>query len=79
MAILISNTLARRIFLARQGLGGDPSRKQDRQGLLDLIHDLGFVQVDSIQTVNRAHEQILFSRNQTFNRDNLRRLLEEDR
>ncbi len=79
MAILVSNQTARRVFLTRQGLAGDPSRKQDRQGLLELIHDLGFVQVDSIQTVNRAHEQILFSRNQTFSRENLRRLLEEDR
>ncbi|MCO6186864.1 winged helix-turn-helix domain-containing protein [Rhizobium sp. L1K21] len=79
MAIPISNTAARRIFLAKQGLSADPSRKQTRQGLLDLIHGIGFVQVDSIQTVNRAHEQILFSRNQTFNRAHLRALLEEER
>lgn len=79
MAIPVSNTLARRIFLARQGLSNDPARKQSRQDLLDLIHAIGFVQVDSIQTVNRAHEQILFSRNQTFDRENLRRLLEEER
>lgn len=44
-----------------------------------LIHDIGFVQVDSISTVERAHNQILFSRNQTFRKEHLRQLLEEDR
>lgn len=79
MTIPISNSAARRIFLAKQGLSTDPARKQDKQGLLQLIHDIGFVQVDSIQTVARAHDQILFSRNQTFDRERLRKLLEQDR
>ncbi len=79
MAIPVSNNAARRIFLAKQGLSADPARKLDKAGLLDIIHQIGFVQVDSIQTVNRAHEQILFSRNQTFRREQLRQLLEEDR
>ncbi len=79
MAIPVSNRAARRIFLARQGLSTDPARKLDKAGLLDMIHQIGFVQVDSIQTVNRAHEQIIFSRNQTFKREQLRQLLEEDR
>lgn len=79
MAIPISNKAARRIFLARQGLSATPSRALSKDGLHQIIHDLGFVQVDSIATVTRAHEQILFSRNQTFRREHLRELLEEDR
>jgi uncharacterized protein len=75
----IPNPLARRIFLARQGLSAHPGRALDREGLYQLIHDLGFVQVDSIATVVRAHEQIVFSRNQTFDREHLRKLIEEDR
>ena len=51
-------------------------RKAD---LLELITDLGFVQVDSISTVERAHNQIIFSRNQTFRKDHLKELLEDDR
>ncbi|MCD2172965.1 winged helix-turn-helix domain-containing protein [Rhizobium sp. C4] len=75
----IPNLTARRIFLARQGLSAHPGRALDREGLYNLIHDLGFVQVDSIATVVRAHEQIVFSRNQTFDREHLRKLIEEDR
>ena len=79
MTHLIPNALARRIFLARQGLSTHPGRALDRDALYQLIHDLGFVQVDSIATVVRAHEQIVLSRNQTFDREDLRRLLEEER
>lgn len=79
MVIQLSNKAARRIFLAKQGLSAPPSRALSKPDLLALIHELGFVQVDSISTVERAHNQIIFSRNQTFKRDHLRQLLEEDR
>lgn len=79
MVIQLSNTAARRIFLAKQGLSASPSASLSKADLLELIHQLGFVQVDSISTVERAHNQILFSRNQTFRREHLRQLLEEDR
>lgn len=79
MTILLSNPLARRVFLARQGLSANPSRLLGRRGLYDLIHSLGFVQVDSVQTVERAHHQILFSRNQTYRREDLQALLEDER
>lgn len=79
MAILIENRQARHMFLERQGLSRPPNRQLGRDGLLDLIHDLGFVQVDSIQIVERAHHQILFSRNQTYRREHLTALLEEER
>ena len=78
MTILLSNTEARRIFLARQGLSAPPGRLLGKEGLLQLIHDIGFVQVDSIATVERAHHQILFSRNQTYRREHLTDLLEKD-
>lgn len=78
MSILLSNSDARRIFLARQGLSAAPNRALDKAGLLQLIHDIGFVQVDSIATVERAHHQILFSRNQTYRREHLTSLLETD-
>ena len=40
---------------------------------------MGFVQVDSINTVERAHHMILFSRNQTYRKENFSSLLEKDR
>lgn len=78
MTILLKNADARRIFLAKQGLSGPPGRLLGKGGLLQLIHDIGFVQVDSIATVERAHHQILFSRNQTYRREHLADLLEKD-
>ncbi len=78
MAILIPNEQARRIFLERQQLSAPPGRALAKAGLLQLIDDLGFVQVDSIATVERAHHMILFSRNQTYRREHLTALLEKD-
>ncbi|MGJ8571791.1 MAG: winged helix-turn-helix domain-containing protein [Hoeflea sp.] len=79
MVIPLSNKVARRIFMAKQGLSASPAQAQTKPDLLHLIHNLGFVQIDSISTVERAHNQILFSRNQTFRKEHLRQLLEEDR
>ncbi|OWV64724.1 hypothetical protein ATY76_20635 [Rhizobium sp. R339] len=79
MTNLLSNSDARRVFLAKQGLSAPPNRALTKSGLLQLIHELGFVQVDSIQTVERAHHQILFSRNQTYRREHLKALLEKER
>lgn len=77
MTLHLSNADARRIFLARQGLSR-PRGVLTKTGLLDLITDLGFVQVDSIATVERAHHHILFARNPNYRREHLTRLLEKD-
>lgn len=79
MVILVENAVARRFFLASQGLGDDPTRRLSKEALYQLIHSLGFVQIDSIGTVERAHHQILFSRNQTYRREHLSDLIEKDR
>jgi uncharacterized protein YcaQ len=44
-----------------------------------MIRRLGFVQVDSVNTVERAHHMILWSRRQSYRPENLARLLERDR
>ena len=44
----LGNAQARRIILARQGLCPPPARADRGSGLLALIEQLGFVQVDSI-------------------------------
>ena len=53
--------------------------KLSTDGLLETIRALGFVQVDSINTVARAHHMILFARNQTYRTDQLIHLLETER
>ncbi len=45
----------------------------------DMIRRLGFVQVDPVSAVERAHHLILFSRNSNYRQSDLERHLEEDR
>jgi uncharacterized protein len=47
--------------------------------LAQVINQIGFVQVDSINTVERAHHMILFARRQSYKPETLKRLLEHDR
>jgi len=79
MPATIDNRTARRAFLALQGLSGPPHRGQGRADLYEAIRRLGFVQVDSINTVARAHHQILFSRNATYREKHLKALVEKDK
>jgi uncharacterized protein len=79
MSNLIPNALARRLFLDRHALGEAPPGPASGQALHDLIERIGFVQIDSINTVARAHDMILWSRRQSFRPPALKRLLETDR
>lgn len=74
----VSNSQARKLFLHLQGLTAPPRAALSKQGLLEMIQSLGFVQVDSIQTVERAHHMILYARNQTYRPTHLKHLLEKD-
>lgn len=59
---LLKNRDARRLFLDRHLLlrpGAGPGRAADLEGVLS---SLGFVQVDSVNTLARAHDLILWSR-----------------
>ena len=75
----ISASQARRLVLDLQGLAANPRRRLGRAGLLELIRKLGFVQVDSIQWVERAHHMILASRWDGYRQKDLLRLIETDR
>lgn len=72
----IGNADARALFLDVHGLTHPPRQKLDEPDLLQRIDELGFVQVDSINTVARAHHMILFARNETYRPRQLARLLE---
>lgn len=65
--------------MARQGLCLPPHKPQSKDDLQALIHQLGFVQMDSIRTVERAHHMVLFARNQNYRQEHLRQLVEQDR
>lgn len=61
--LAIDNPTARALWLTSHGLAQVPTGSLDTLG---LIQTLGFVQLDTIQVVSRAHHHILWSRNQTY-------------
>ena len=79
MTIRISAEDARRAFLGLQGLADSPRRALTVDGLDALIGQLGFVQLDSIQTVARAHHMILRARADGYRPALLQRLHERER
>lgn len=72
----IDNSTARRLWLSAQGLSETPTGKLD---LDRLIKQLGFVQLDSIRVVARAHDHILWSRNQKYREPMLGKHMSRDR
>ncbi|MFK7743910.1 MAG: winged helix-turn-helix domain-containing protein [Roseobacter sp.] len=77
--LTLSNQQARRLFLDRHALSETPTGPAHGTALLDLIERLGFVQLDSINTVARAHDLILFSRRPRYRPKALKSLYEKDR
>lgn len=76
---LLPNPLARRLFLHRHALAESPVGPATGADLAALVRRIGFVQVDSINTLERAHHMILFSRRQAYRPGALAPLLETDR
>lgn len=75
----LPNTAARRLFLHRHALAEAPVGASSGVALANLIDRIGFVQVDSINTVERAHHMILWSRRQSYRPAALKQLNEVDR
>ncbi len=75
----LDNRTARAVFMDRHALLEPPTGSAKGTALLDLIQRLGFVQLDSINTVARAHDMILFSRRPSYRSKNLKHLYERDR
>ena len=83
--LVISPALARRLALARQRLAG-PSRSTpvgqppaDTSGLLEVVRDLGCLQLDPIGVVARSHQLVLFSRVGKYDLAHLDQLLWQER
>ncbi|WP_116598393.1 winged helix-turn-helix domain-containing protein [Primorskyibacter marinus] len=76
---VLKNRAARRLFLDRHALAEPPTGPAKGADLAALIKRLGFVQIDSINTVARAHHMILHARRQSYRPANLAPLLDRDR
>ncbi len=75
----ITATQAARLLLDAQGLCSNPARRATKRELSKLIDRLGFVQVDTINVVARAHDLTLWSRLEGYEPRMLKGLLEKDR
>ncbi len=78
MTLHLDNTTARHLILHLQGLTRPPHLAFEKGELSELIEQLGFVQIDSIRWVERAHHMTLFARNQTYRPKHLEKLHERD-
>src|SRR3954451_19953224 len=69
---------ARRLAVAKQRLAG-PRPAPDAEGILDLVRELGCLQLDPISYVAKSHLVVTWSRVGPFDPSALDRLLWEDR
>lgn len=74
----VSIATARRLAIARQRLSGPPGPSHPA-AILDLVRDLGCLQLDPISTVARTHLLVLWSRLGTYDPAGLDVLLWQDR
>ncbi len=72
MALTLDNRTMRRLWLDTNDLLSSSSGSLD---IVAIIQKLGFVQLDTIQNVSRAHHHILWSRHQTYREPMLDELL----
>ena len=70
-----SSTALRRIALARQGLIGRRRPGRGLDGVLKALDRLGYVQIDTISVVARAHHHTFWSRVSGYRDEHLNRLV----
>jgi len=75
----ISNRHARHVAIYCSGLHNAPGVPCSKENLIALVKYLGYVQLDPLEVVARAHDHILWSRNTNYRPQKLNALLEKDR
>ena len=78
-AISTSLESARRLAVTKQHLAGKLPTGSAREAILSVIRDLGFVQLDPINTVAPSHVLVLWSRVGDFQLSDLDRLLWDEK
>ncbi len=79
MAEVVPARSVQKLFMRAQGLHEDPRRRLTTASLARAIHQLGYLQVDSINVVERAHHLTLGARFDDYSPRVLARLTEERR
>lgn len=72
----LSLSEARKLALYSQGLLSSDFPK-GKEGTLTVMEKIGYVQIDTISVVERAHHHVLWNRQPDYKRDNLDELIED--
>jgi len=75
----VSNTAARRIWLRAQRLDVRAPFGEGAAGVAEAVAHLGYVQIDTINVIERSHHHILFSRMPGYRRDHLKQAQSRDK
>ena len=75
--IELSPTQARRLVIARQGLHKSNAYGRGESALMQCISQLGYIQIDTISVINRAHHHTLWTRVPSFRENHLDALQRE--
>lgn len=74
----LTPTIARRLAVTRQHLAGSLP-PADAASIMDIMHDLRFLQIDPMRIVERSHLLVLWSRLGNYDPSDLDRLLWEEK
>lgn len=75
----LSLTTARRLSIRTQGLDNHTPVSSGKEGTTQVVERLGYVQIDTIAVIERAHDHILWNHHPGFTSDMLGELLAIDR
>jgi hypothetical protein len=75
----LSQSQARRLALKCQLLDGDAGLPPGREGALRCVERLGYVQIDTVNVIERAHHHTLWTRLPDYRPEYIDSLLAEDR
>jgi hypothetical protein len=75
----LSRAAARRLSIHTQGLDGHWRLPKGKEGAAQIVERLGYVQIDTISVIERAHDHVIQTRYPGYHRDMLGELLSVDR
>lgn len=78
-SLFISQKQARRLAIIHQGLHATTPFGRGKNGVLKAIEQTGYVQIDTISVVERAHHHVLKSRVPNYKKEHLHDLQVKDR
>lgn len=77
LAKTLTKDEAKKMIILAQGLSQGPKKKSNVVRTLKNIQQLSYIQIDTISVIERAHHHTLWSRDNTYTPDQLKKLMEQ--